>query len=74
MTSRSLSALERLLQRLRAVHLLGRRGPLHVAFTIAELRELLRAPGAAPRFEPSDLVGVQAHLACECFCSSLLCQ
>ncbi|XP_072260043.1 NADPH:adrenodoxin oxidoreductase, mitochondrial isoform X2 [Pyxicephalus adspersus] len=40
--------------RIRKVWLVGRRGPLQVAFTIKELREMIILPGTRPANNPSD--------------------
>ncbi|XP_075435923.1 NADPH:adrenodoxin oxidoreductase, mitochondrial isoform X2 [Ascaphus truei] len=45
--------------RVRRVWLVGRRGPLQVAFTIKELREMLHLPGTRPRLDPSDFQGLE---------------
>ncbi|KAM5135166.1 NADPH:adrenodoxin oxidoreductase, mitochondrial [Mantella aurantiaca] len=39
---------------IRKVWLVGRRGPLQVAFTIKELREMINLPGVLPVHDPSD--------------------
>ena len=39
--------------------LLGRRGPLHVSFTIAELRELIKLPGVRTSLHPSQFQTIQ---------------
>ncbi|KAK4321832.1 hypothetical protein Pmani_007459 [Petrolisthes manimaculis] len=38
--------------RVRRVTLVGRRGPQHVAFTIKELREMIKLPGCQPHLNP----------------------
>ena len=48
-TEKALEALSK--SRVKRVHLIGRRGPLHVAFTIKELREMLHLPKCRPSFE-----------------------
>ncbi|XP_073845860.1 NADPH:adrenodoxin oxidoreductase, mitochondrial [Musca autumnalis] len=40
------------------VYLVGRRGPLQVAFTIKELREMLRLPNVSTHWRPEDFHGV----------------
>ncbi|XP_005174858.1 NADPH:adrenodoxin oxidoreductase, mitochondrial [Musca domestica] len=40
------------------VYLVGRRGPLQVAFTIKELREMLRLPNVSTHWRPDDFQGV----------------
>ncbi|XP_069808548.1 NADPH:adrenodoxin oxidoreductase, mitochondrial isoform X2 [Dendropsophus ebraccatus] len=53
-------ALEALSQsRVKKVWLIGRRGPLQVAFTIKELREMIHLPGARPVYDPSDFQGLE---------------
>lgn len=52
-------ALEALSQsRVKKVLLIGRRGPLQVAFTIKELREMINLPGTRPINDPSDFQGL----------------
>lgn len=41
--------------KVRQVHLVGRRGPLQVAFTIKELREMIKLPGTKPGISPEDV-------------------
>ena len=43
----------------RNVYVVGRRGPLHVAFTIKELREMVHLPGCRPVFDTKDFQGVK---------------
>ncbi|KAM4663051.1 NADPH:adrenodoxin oxidoreductase, mitochondrial [Discoglossus pictus] len=43
---------------IRRVWMVGRRGPLQVAFTIKELREMLHLPGTRPLLDPSDFKGL----------------
>ncbi|XP_056405715.1 NADPH:adrenodoxin oxidoreductase, mitochondrial [Hyla sarda] len=53
-------ALEALSQsRVKKVWLIGRRGPLQVAFTIKELREMINLPGTRPVNNPSDFKGLE---------------
>ncbi|XP_011153806.1 NADPH:adrenodoxin oxidoreductase, mitochondrial isoform X3 [Harpegnathos saltator] len=53
-------ALDRLSQsRVRKVSMIGRRGPLQVAFTIAELRELIKLENMKTVWRPQDFAGVQ---------------
>ncbi|TMW44914.1 hypothetical protein DOY81_010006 [Sarcophaga bullata] len=40
------------------VYLVGRRGPLQVAFTIKELREMLKLPKVTTQWRPQDFEGV----------------
>uniref|UniRef100_A0A8C5R3X6 NADPH:adrenodoxin oxidoreductase, mitochondrial n=1 Tax=Leptobrachium leishanense TaxID=445787 RepID=A0A8C5R3X6_9ANUR len=44
--------------RIRKVWLIGRRGPLQVAFTIKELREMIHLPGTRPRLDTPDYHGL----------------
>ncbi|KAM9296672.1 NADPH:adrenodoxin oxidoreductase, mitochondrial [Gastrophryne carolinensis] len=44
--------------RVKRVWLVGRRGPLQVAFTIKELREMIHLPGTRPITNPSDYQGL----------------
>ncbi|XP_018424086.1 PREDICTED: NADPH:adrenodoxin oxidoreductase, mitochondrial [Nanorana parkeri] len=44
--------------RIRKVWLVGRRGPLQVAFTIKELREMIHLPNTRPVTDPSDYQNV----------------
>ncbi|KAG8564993.1 hypothetical protein GDO81_012658 [Engystomops pustulosus] len=55
-TEPSLEALSQ--SRVKKVWLIGRRGPLQVAFTIKELREMLNLPGTRPVNDPSDFQGL----------------
>ncbi|XP_054282688.1 NADPH:adrenodoxin oxidoreductase, mitochondrial-like [Macrosteles quadrilineatus] len=48
--------------RVRRVVLVGRRGPLQVAFTIKELREMLKLPGVRTQFYTGQMDGVQQHV------------
>lgn len=53
-------ALDSLVQsKVKKVYLVGRRGPLQVAFTIKELREMLKLPNVTTTWRPSDFLGVQ---------------
>uniref|UniRef100_UPI00398EAB38 NADPH:adrenodoxin oxidoreductase, mitochondrial isoform X2 n=1 Tax=Pristiophorus japonicus TaxID=55135 RepID=UPI00398EAB38 len=45
--------------KVKRVLLVGRRGPLQVAFTIKELREMINLPGTCPLLNPSDFEGLQ---------------
>ena len=51
--------------RVRRVCLVGRRGPLQVAFTIAELREMLRLPSCRSVFAARDFDGLQQYVSGE---------
>ncbi|KAH3862064.1 hypothetical protein DPMN_025023 [Dreissena polymorpha] len=48
--------------RVRRVVLVGRRGPLQVAFTIKELREMTKLPGTRPLLHHADYDGLQKVL------------
>ncbi|XP_072029846.1 NADPH:adrenodoxin oxidoreductase, mitochondrial-like [Amphiura filiformis] len=43
---------------IRRVYLIGRRGPLQVAFTVKELREMVKLPGCRPSLNAEDFVGI----------------
>ncbi|XP_041491858.1 NADPH:adrenodoxin oxidoreductase, mitochondrial isoform X1 [Microtus oregoni] len=45
--------------RVKTVWIVGRRGPLQVAFTIKELREMIQLPGTRPILDSSDFLGLQ---------------
>ncbi|KAM6473341.1 NADPH:adrenodoxin oxidoreductase, mitochondrial isoform 1-T1 [Liasis olivaceus] len=51
-TEESFSALAS--SKVKRVCLIGRRGPLQVAFTIKELREMINLPGVRPLLDPAD--------------------
>ncbi|XP_025954901.2 NADPH:adrenodoxin oxidoreductase, mitochondrial isoform X1 [Dromaius novaehollandiae] len=55
-TDSSLAALA--CSKVKRVWLVGRRGPLQVAFTIKELREMINLPGARPVLDPADFTGL----------------
>ena len=44
--------------RIKRVILVGRRGPLQVAFTIKELREMIKLPGTRPLLHTNDYIGL----------------
>uniref|UniRef100_K7FK23 NADPH:adrenodoxin oxidoreductase, mitochondrial n=1 Tax=Pelodiscus sinensis TaxID=13735 RepID=K7FK23_PELSI len=44
--------------RVKRVWLVGRRGPLQVAFTIKELREMINLPGTRPLLDSADFTGL----------------
>uniref|UniRef100_A0A452GSA7 NADPH:adrenodoxin oxidoreductase, mitochondrial n=1 Tax=Gopherus agassizii TaxID=38772 RepID=A0A452GSA7_9SAUR len=44
--------------KVKRVWLVGRRGPLQVAFTIKELREMINLPGTRPLLDPADFTGL----------------
>ncbi len=43
---------------IRCVFLVGRRGPLQVAFTVKELREMVKLPDSRPCLNADDFVGI----------------
>ncbi|KAM4032368.1 NADPH:adrenodoxin oxidoreductase, mitochondrial isoform 1-T1 [Anomaloglossus baeobatrachus] len=55
-TQPALEALSK--SQVKKVWLVGRRGPLQVAFTIKELREMINLPGTRPINDPSDFQGL----------------
>ncbi|NWH65005.1 ADRO protein, partial [Geococcyx californianus] len=57
-TDSSLAALA--CSKVKRVWLVGRRGPLQVAFTIKELREMINLPGARPILNPADFTGLES--------------
>ncbi|KAM9209229.1 NADPH:adrenodoxin oxidoreductase, mitochondrial [Dugong dugon] len=48
--------------RVKTVWIVGRRGPLQVAFTIKELREMVQLPGTRPILNPVDFLGLQDRI------------
>lgn len=57
------AALQALRQsRVKTVWIVGRRGPLQVAFTIKELREMIQLPGTRPILDPADFLGLQDRI------------
>ncbi|XP_015445048.1 NADPH:adrenodoxin oxidoreductase, mitochondrial isoform X3 [Pteropus alecto] len=48
--------------RVKTVWIVGRRGPLQVAFTIKELREMIQLPGTRPILDPADFSGLQDRI------------
>ncbi|NXC21604.1 ADRO protein, partial [Corythaeola cristata] len=56
-TDSSLAALA--CSKVKRVWLVGRRGPLQVAFTIKELREMINLPGTRPVLNPADFTGLE---------------
>ncbi|XP_017106030.2 NADPH:adrenodoxin oxidoreductase, mitochondrial [Drosophila bipectinata] len=59
-TEYALEALSR--SQVERVHLVGRRGPLQAAFTIKELREMLKLPKVDIRWRSSDFSGIEEQL------------
>uniref|UniRef100_A0A8D0GY15 NADPH:adrenodoxin oxidoreductase, mitochondrial n=1 Tax=Sphenodon punctatus TaxID=8508 RepID=A0A8D0GY15_SPHPU len=55
-TENSLAALAR--SKVKRVCLIGRRGPLQVAFTIKEMREMINLAGTRPLLDPADFMGL----------------
>uniref|UniRef100_A0A8C5TTS1 NADPH:adrenodoxin oxidoreductase, mitochondrial n=1 Tax=Malurus cyaneus samueli TaxID=2593467 RepID=A0A8C5TTS1_9PASS len=56
-TDSSLAALA--CSKVKRVWLVGRRGPLQVAFTIKELREMINLPGTRAVLDPADFTGLE---------------
>ncbi|XP_030064188.1 NADPH:adrenodoxin oxidoreductase, mitochondrial [Microcaecilia unicolor] len=56
-TAHSLEAIAH--SKVKRVWLVGRRGPLQVAFTIKELREMINLPGTKPLLRPGDFEGLR---------------
>ncbi|XP_051889080.1 NADPH:adrenodoxin oxidoreductase, mitochondrial [Pristis pectinata] len=56
-TAHSLEAIEN--SKVKRVIIVGRRGPLQVAFTIKELREMINLPGTRSLLNPSDFEGLK---------------
>ncbi|XP_006886290.1 PREDICTED: NADPH:adrenodoxin oxidoreductase, mitochondrial [Elephantulus edwardii] len=56
-TAASLAVLRQ--SRVKMVWIVGRRGPLQVAFTIKELREMIQLPGTRPVLDPADFLDLQ---------------
>ncbi|XP_006869658.1 PREDICTED: NADPH:adrenodoxin oxidoreductase, mitochondrial [Chrysochloris asiatica] len=48
--------------RVKMVWIVGRRGPLQVAFTIKELREMIQLPGTRPILNPVDFLDLQDRI------------
>ncbi|XP_066242964.1 NADPH:adrenodoxin oxidoreductase, mitochondrial [Saccopteryx leptura] len=48
--------------RVKMVWIVGRRGPLQVAFTIKELREMIQLPGTRPILDPADFLGLHDRI------------
>ncbi|XP_038064541.1 NADPH:adrenodoxin oxidoreductase, mitochondrial-like [Patiria miniata] len=59
-TQQALDALTK--SSIRRVHLIGRRGPLQVAFSIKELREMTKLPGCRSELDPLDFEGLQERI------------
>ncbi|XP_017919344.1 PREDICTED: NADPH:adrenodoxin oxidoreductase, mitochondrial isoform X3 [Capra hircus] len=59
-TEAALGALRQ--SRVKTVWIVGRRGPLQVAFTIKELREMIQLPGTRPMLDPVDFLGLQDRI------------
>lgn len=59
-TEHALEALSR--SKIRNVHLVGRRGPLQAAFTIKELREMLKLENVDTVWRADDFAGVQEQI------------
>lgn len=48
--------------KIKEVYLVGRRGPLQAAFTIKELREMVKLPNCSTYFKESDFAGIEELL------------
>ncbi|KAJ8962053.1 hypothetical protein NQ314_005836 [Rhamnusium bicolor] len=48
--------------KIKTISLIGRRGPLQAAFTIKELREMLKLRNCNTIWQPQDFIGVSEHL------------
>ncbi|EDW36314.1 GL16741 [Drosophila persimilis] len=59
-TEYALEALSR--SQVERVHLVGRRGPLQAAFTIKELREMLKLPNVQTRWRSDDFSGIATQV------------
>ncbi|XP_037349429.1 NADPH:adrenodoxin oxidoreductase, mitochondrial isoform X2 [Talpa occidentalis] len=59
-TEAALGALRQ--SRVKTVWIVGRRGPLQVAFTIKELREMIQLPGTRPIVDSADFLGLQDRI------------
>lgn len=59
-TQQALEALSA--SRVEQVHVVGRRGPLQAAFTIKELREMLKLPNVQTQWRPDDFTGIDETL------------
>ncbi|XP_024616580.1 NADPH:adrenodoxin oxidoreductase, mitochondrial isoform X1 [Neophocaena asiaeorientalis asiaeorientalis] len=59
-TAAALGALRQ--SQVKTVWIVGRRGPLQVAFTIKELREMIQLPGTRPILDPADFLGLQDRI------------
>jgi len=76
-TDYALDALSK--SRVRKVYLVGRRGPVQAAFTVAELREMMKLPRCKPVLSRSDFAAFENHVEgrirevfCLRFCAALL--
>ncbi|XP_074080724.1 NADPH:adrenodoxin oxidoreductase, mitochondrial isoform X2 [Macrotis lagotis] len=56
-TAESLKVLKQ--SQVKRVWIVGRRGPLQVAFTIKELREMINLPGSQPHLDSADFSGLE---------------
>jgi len=59
-TDYALEALSK--SQVRRVYLVGRRGPLQAAFTVAELRELMKLPKCKPFLNRPDFAAFEKHV------------
>jgi adrenodoxin-NADP+ reductase len=60
-TENALAALSK--SRVKRVFVVGRRGPLQVAFTIKELREMITLPGCRTVIDLSDVAGIDQKIS-----------
>nr|CAI5828384.1 unnamed protein product [Callosobruchus analis] len=60
-TSYAIEALQK--SKVKRVYLVGRRGPLQAAFTIKELREMLRLPGCTTVWKKEDFTDVSTYIS-----------
>ncbi|VEN39302.1 unnamed protein product [Callosobruchus maculatus] len=60
-TSYAIEALQK--SNVKKVYLVGRRGPLQAAFTIKELREMLKLPGCSTIWKKEDFTDVQEYIS-----------
>ncbi|XP_072386920.1 NADPH:adrenodoxin oxidoreductase, mitochondrial isoform X1 [Diabrotica undecimpunctata] len=60
-TEYALESLSR--SKIKTVYLIGRRGPLQAAYTIKELREMLKLPNCSSIWRSNDFTGISEHLS-----------
>ncbi|XP_054763347.2 NADPH:adrenodoxin oxidoreductase, mitochondrial-like [Lytechinus pictus] len=59
-TASAIEALTR--SRVKRVHVVGRRGPLNISFTIKELREMIKLPDCRTVIDPSHFEGIESAI------------